>query len=199
VLVLSGTGTGRSKLIAHRVAYLLTDRNLNPLNILTLLPHNKSTAEMRARIGKTLPWLGSYETICAKILRAHIHELGQGYTTHFKIASENDSIQIIKDLLGEQKKEEYPLEARAVFNEIRAAKHKGLGLCTKHYGRYVRHGATELNTTSRPTTCQEEIEPGVLCGKPVKAQGRCHAHLMQFYRARQRREQQGNWTTEHSQ
>jgi hypothetical protein len=81
----------------------------------------------------------------------------------------------------------------------RPAKHKGLGLCTKHYGRYVRHGATELNTTSRPTTCQEEIEPGVLCGKPVKAQGRCHAHLMQFYRARQRREQQGNWTTEHSQ
>jgi DNA helicase-2/ATP-dependent DNA helicase PcrA len=126
VLVLSGTGTGRSKLIAHRVAYLLTDRNLNPLNILTLLPHNKSTAEMRARIGKTLPWLGSYETICAKILRTHIHELGMGHNTHFKIASEAESIQMIKDLLGEQKKEEHPLEARAVFYEIRAAKHKGL-------------------------------------------------------------------------
>ncbi len=126
VLVLSGTGTGRSKLIAHRVAYLLTDRNLNPLNILTLLPHNKSTAEMRARIGKTLPWLGSYETICAKILRTHIHELGMGYNSHFKIASENDSIQIIRDLLGEQKKEEHPLVDREVFNEIRAAKHNSL-------------------------------------------------------------------------
>ena len=79
----------------------------------------------------------------------------------------------------------------------RPAKHKGLGLCTKHLGRYLRHGTTDANPL-RNATCREEVEPGKRCGRPVKAQGRCHMHLMQFYRARQRREQQGIWTTEQS-
>lgn len=77
------------------------------------------------------------------------------------------------------------------------AKHKGLGLCTKHYGRYLRHGTTELDTTPRPTTCQEEIEPGVLCGKPVKAKDRCHNHLMKSYRAEWRKGWK-YWPREHS-
>jgi hypothetical protein len=77
----------------------------------------------------------------------------------------------------------------------RPAKHKGLGLCTKHYGRYVRHGTTVK--PPRVTECQYEIDAGQICGRPVKSHERCHMHLMRVYRLRDRLEFEA-YAREHS-
>lgn len=69
------------------------------------------------------------------------------------------------------------------------AKHKKLGLCAKHLGRYMRHGTTQKSVA--PQQCSEDT-----CNQPVRARGKCHTHLMQFYRARQKQEAQGIWIME---
>ncbi len=106
VLVTAGAGSGKTKLLTHRIAYLIQHENVCEQNILAITFTNKAAKEMKERVSKLLGtpnrvWVSTFHSMCLKILRKHISKLG-GYTSDFSIYSESDSEktlkQVIKDL-----------------------------------------------------------------------------------------------------
>jgi DNA helicase-2/ATP-dependent DNA helicase PcrA len=146
VLILAGAGSGKTKALTHRVAYLIREMNVSPYNILVVTFTNKAAQEMMKRISvllqansslltakskplavsrerqAILPWAGTFHSICCKILRKEISQLG--FRRSFTIYDEDDSLSAIKhvmDTLDIDKKQYNP---RAVKNFISGAKNE---------------------------------------------------------------------------
>ena len=103
VLVTAGAGSGKTRLLTHRIAYIM-EQGVNPYNILAITFTNKATNEMRERIGKMTEgageiWISTFHSMCAKILRRDIDKIG--YNRDFTIYSESDSDKVKKDVLSE--------------------------------------------------------------------------------------------------
>lgn len=103
LLVLAGAGSGKTKALTHRIAYLIEEKNISPYNILAVTFTNKAAGEMSERVSKLLnvpdnahkmPWLGTFHSICVKILRRESHHLG--YDRNFSIYDSSDQLSIIK-------------------------------------------------------------------------------------------------------
>ncbi|MEX0617287.1 MAG: UvrD-helicase domain-containing protein [Candidatus Woykebacteria bacterium] len=102
-LVLSGPGSGKTRVITHRIAYLIDGLGVAPGDILAVTFTNKAAKEMKTRIRglvKTTPlWMGTFHSICAKILResgGHI-----GVSPNFTIFDDDDSLRLVKDIMKE--------------------------------------------------------------------------------------------------
>ena len=110
ILVVAGPGSGKTKLLTSRIAYLIS-QGIKPENILAVTFTNKATDEMRERIRNLLkienyklkiviePHVGTFHSICSKILRKEIEILG--YNRNFAIYDEGDQSSLIKKILGE--------------------------------------------------------------------------------------------------
>ena len=89
LLILAGAGSGKTRVLTHRVAYLIDEKNVNPWNILAITFTNKAAGEMRERVdqlvgfGAESIWVSTFHSTCVRILRRHIECLG--YTTSFSI------------------------------------------------------------------------------------------------------------------
>ena len=106
VLVTAGAGSGKTRLLTHRVAYLIEHEGVSPYNILAITFTNKAAGEMKARIsdmvyGADRVWISTFHSMCAKILRMEISALPP-YTKDFSIFSESDSDKLIKEVLAER-------------------------------------------------------------------------------------------------
>lgn len=105
VLVTAGAGSGKTRLLTHRVAYLIDELGVNPYEIIAITFTNKAAAEMAARIGQMVKgaervWISTFHSMCAKILRMEISHLPP-FTRDFSIYSESDSDKAIKDILAQ--------------------------------------------------------------------------------------------------
>ncbi len=107
VLVTAGAGSGKTKLLTHRIAYLIQHEHIDENKILAITFTNKAAREMKERVSNLLGtpngvWVSTFHSMCLKILRKHITKLGSSYTSDFSIYSESDSEktlkQVIKDL-----------------------------------------------------------------------------------------------------
>lgn len=89
LLILAGAGSGKTRVLTHRVAYLIEEKQVNPWNILAITFTNKAAGEMRERVdqlvgfGAESIWVSTFHSTCVRILRRHIEYLG--YTTNFSI------------------------------------------------------------------------------------------------------------------
>lgn len=105
VLVLAGAGSGKTRVLTHRIAYLIGEKNVDPYNILAITFTNKAAGEMKSRIqaitGYSDMWISTFHSFCARILRYDIEKLGQSYNTHFTIYSESDSSKIVNRIIKE--------------------------------------------------------------------------------------------------
>ena len=105
VLVTAGAGSGKTRLLTHRVAYLIKDCGVDPYNILAITFTNKAAGEMKSRIasmvyGADRVWISTFHSMCAKILRRDIDVL-KPFTKDFSIYSESDSDKVIKEVIAE--------------------------------------------------------------------------------------------------
>lgn len=103
VLVTAGAGSGKTRLLTHRIAYLLA-KGVSPYSILAITFTNKATREMSERVKKMCDegdkiWISTFHSMCAKILRQDIDKIG--YTRSFSIYAEDDSEKVIKEILNE--------------------------------------------------------------------------------------------------
>jgi DNA helicase-2/ATP-dependent DNA helicase PcrA len=131
VLILAGAGSGKTRALTHRLAYLVFEKKVRPENILAVTFTNKAAGEMRTRVLKLLgrdesekglvPYLGTFHSICVKILRREIGQLG--YKSDFAIFDADDSIALVKKIMVEQEfnpKEYDPKQVAAMISSAKS-------------------------------------------------------------------------------
>lgn len=102
LLILAGAGSGKTRVLTHRIAYLIDEVGVNPWNILALTFTNKAAREMRDRVdqivgyGSENIWVTTFHSTCVRILRKHIHHLG--YENSFTIYDTDDQRSLMKDI-----------------------------------------------------------------------------------------------------
>ncbi len=106
VLVTAGAGSGKTRLLTHRVAYLIDSLGVSPYEILAITFTNKAAGEMATRISQMVEgagkvWISTFHSMCAKILRMEISHLPP-FSRDFSIYSESDSDKAMKDVLAEK-------------------------------------------------------------------------------------------------
>lgn len=132
-LVIAGAGSGKTRVIAHRIAYLLQERHLSPRSLLSVTFTNKAAEEMKKRVlllmkKEALPflWAGTFHSICARILRADCEELGGPYNGDFTILDADDTTGMIRRILRDKGISEKNFQPRAVRSAISKVKVDGV-------------------------------------------------------------------------
>ena len=102
LLILAGAGSGKTRVLTHRIAYLIEEQQVNPWNILAITFTNKAAGEMRERVDKLVGygsesiWVSTFHSMCVRILRRHIDLLG--YDTNFTIYDSDDQKTLMRDV-----------------------------------------------------------------------------------------------------
>jgi DNA helicase II / ATP-dependent DNA helicase PcrA len=130
VLVLAGAGTGKTAALTARLAHLLFTRRAWPSEILSVTFTNKAAREMRDRVGRLvgeavegMPWLGTFHSIGAKMLRRHAELVG--LQSNFTILDTDDQLRLLKQLIAANDLDEKRWTARALAGLIDRWKNKG--------------------------------------------------------------------------
>ncbi|SMX33736.1 ATP-dependent helicase [Actibacterium lipolyticum] len=123
VLMLAGAGTGKTKALTTRIAHLLTTGKARPNEILSVTFTNKAAREMKERVARLLgqtvegmPWLGTFHSICVKLLRRHAELVG--LKSNFTILDTDDQIRLLKQLIVAANIDEKRWPARALAGVI---------------------------------------------------------------------------------
>ena len=126
LLILAGAGSGKTRVLTHRIAYLIQEKEVNPWNILAITFTNKAAQEMRERVdriagfGSDAIWVSTFHSTCARILRRHIDNLG--YDTNFTIYDTDDQKSVIKDVCRRLNVDTKVFKERALLSQISHAK-----------------------------------------------------------------------------
>jgi DNA helicase-2/ATP-dependent DNA helicase PcrA len=133
LLILAGAGSGKTRVIAHRIAYLIAEKGVAPWNILAVTFTNKAAQEMRQRVQRLLrdeqlssaPLVSTFHSLCVRILRQDIEKLNDKYTRTFTIYDQDDSLRLIKTCMKDLGLDEKHLGLRATQSTISSAKNRG--------------------------------------------------------------------------
>lgn len=133
LLILAGAGSGKTRVIAHRIAYLIAEKKVGPWNILAVTFTNKAAQEMRQRVQRLLrdqelssmPLVSTFHSLCVRILRQDVEKLNEKYTRTFTIYDQDDSLRLIKNCVKDLGYDEKHLGLRATQAAISAAKNRG--------------------------------------------------------------------------
>jgi ATP-dependent DNA helicase UvrD/PcrA len=126
LLVLAGAGSGKTRVLTHRIAYLLASGQARPSEILAITFTNKAAGEMKERVAalvgavSRVMWVMTFHSACARILRAEAERLG--YKRAFTIYDEADSLRMVKRCLAELEVDPKRFPPRAVRSQISQAK-----------------------------------------------------------------------------
>ena len=129
-LVIAGAGSGKTKVLTHKIAYLIDEKGIAPWNILAITFTNKAANEMKHRIEKIIGeksnemWMGTFHSICIRILRRFIDRIG--FDTSFVIFDTSDQKSLVKQALKELNIDDKLFTDRGVLSEISNAKNEML-------------------------------------------------------------------------
>ena len=130
VLIIAGAGSGKTKVLTHKIAYLMQEKNISPWNILAITFTNKAANEMKERITNIVGeqaqniWMGTFHSICVRILRKHIDKIG--YDSSFIIFDTTDQKTLVKKCIKDLNLDEKNYAERAVLSEISNSKNQML-------------------------------------------------------------------------
>ena len=125
-LIIAGAGSGKTRVLTHRIAYLIDQLGVNPWNILAITFTNKAAGEMRERVDKLVDfgsesiWISTFHSMCVRILRRHIDRLG--YDTNFTIYDADDQKTLMKDVCKYLKIDTKMYKERTLLGMISSAK-----------------------------------------------------------------------------
>jgi DNA helicase-2/ATP-dependent DNA helicase PcrA len=128
LLILAGAGSGKTRVIVHRIAWLIRQKGIPPWQILAVTFTNKAAGEMRERVEKLLgggevPLIATFHSACARILRREINHLG--YDGNFAIYDDRDSEKLLKEIVVELKLDEKRFPAKMFAAAIDDCKNAG--------------------------------------------------------------------------
>ena len=126
VLLLAGAGSGKTRVLTHRIAYLIEEIGVNPWNIMAITFTNKAAGEMKERVedlvgfGSDSIWVTTFHSTCVRILRRYIDHLG--YDNNFVIYDTDDQKSLMKDICKRLQIDTKMLKERAILSAISSAK-----------------------------------------------------------------------------
>ena len=129
LLILAGAGSGKTRVITHRITHLIRERGVRPYNILAVTFTNKAAREMAERVRRLLgnddvPLVATFHAACGRILRRDIHNLG--YQPTFAIYDDRDSERLLKDILKELDLDDKKFPLKVIGAKIDDYKNRGL-------------------------------------------------------------------------
>jgi DNA helicase-2/ATP-dependent DNA helicase PcrA len=129
LLLLAGAGSGKTRVLTHRIAYLVRERGVSPMNILAVTFTNKAADEMKNRLKELigpiqsgLLWVSTFHAACVRFLRGDIEKLGLKYTRNFTIYDQTDQTMLMRQTIKEMQIDEKRFSPGAVLNAISNAK-----------------------------------------------------------------------------
>lgn len=126
VLILAGAGSGKTRVLTHRIAYLIEEKGVNPWNIMAITFTNKAAEEMRDRVDKLVGfgaesvWVSTFHSSCVRILRRYIDRLG--YSNNFTIYDTDDQKTLMKDICKRLNIDTKVYKERAIMSAVSSAK-----------------------------------------------------------------------------
>ena len=150
-LVIAGAGSGKTKVLTHKIAYLMAEKYIKPWNILAITFTNKAANEMKERVQKLVGdaandmWIGTFHSICVRMLRKFIDRIG--FDTSFIIFDTSDQKTVVKECLKELKIDDKLFSDKSVMYEISNAKNdmlEPIEYATKYAGDYRRETIAKI-------------------------------------------------------
>lgn len=130
VLIAAGAGSGKTRVLTHRIAYLIEEQQVNPWNILAITFTNKAAKEMKERVMQLVQedadkiWVATFHAMCARILRREAHRLG--YERHFTIIDTSEQQTLVKQVMKELNLDTQRFNYKALLSHIENAKNERL-------------------------------------------------------------------------
>ncbi|GGF26282.1 ATP-dependent DNA helicase PcrA [Halobacillus andaensis] len=128
LLIMAGAGSGKTRVLTHRIAYLLDEREVSPRNVLAITFTNKAAREMKERVESLVGveaekiWMSTFHSMCVRILRRDIDRIG--YDRNFSILDSSDQQSVIKQVLKELNLDPKKWDPRAMIGAISNAKNE---------------------------------------------------------------------------
>lgn len=128
LLILAGAGSGKTRVLTHRIAYLIEEKNVQPYNIMAITFTNKAAGEMRERVNKIVGfgaeqvWVSTFHSACVRILRRYIDRIG--YSNDFTIYDTEDQKKLLKEVIKNLNLDSKMYKENAVLGKISDFKNK---------------------------------------------------------------------------
>lgn len=128
LLLMAGAGSGKTRVLTHRIGYLLVEKQVNPYNILAITFTNKAAREMKERLQRIVAsaademWIATFHSMCVRILRRNIDRLG--YNRNFSILDTTDQLSVIKAILKDLNIDSKKFDPRMLLGSISSAKNE---------------------------------------------------------------------------
>ena len=128
LLIMAGAGSGKTRVLTHRIAYLMDEKEVSPRNILAITFTNKAAREMKDRVSRLVGaqgeqmWVSTFHSMCVRILRRDIDRIG--YSNIFTILDSSDQLSVIKQVLKNLYMDPKKFDPRAMVGPISTAKNE---------------------------------------------------------------------------
>ncbi|QKY71478.1 DNA helicase PcrA [Lentibacillus sp. CBA3610] len=150
LLIMAGAGSGKTRVLTHRIAYLLGEKDVAPRNVLAITFTNKAAREMKERVNKLVGaggeqiWVSTFHSMCVRILRRDIDRIG--YNRNFTILDSSDQLSVIKQILKDLNINPKKFDPRAMLGQISGAKNELVtpGEYSKNAGDFFQRQVSQV-------------------------------------------------------
>ncbi len=128
LLIMAGAGSGKTRVLTHRIAYLMAEKHVAPWNILAITFTNKAAREMKERVQSLVGgaaeeiWISTFHSMCVRILRRDIDRIG--INRNFSILDATDQLSVLKTILNDKNIDPKKFDPRAILGTISSAKNE---------------------------------------------------------------------------